>query len=198
MPRPTRIDIGDQLYHVINRANARLQIFFEKDDYSELERILKKGVEKFQMRIVAYCLMPNHFHLVLYPRQDKDVQKFMQWITLIHTQEWHVEHGTVGTGHLYQGRYKSFLIKKDVHLQSVIRYVERNPVKAGLARLPEEWNFSSAAKRIKNKTNKEWVSEWPIEMPVDYKSFLYDPSAVDKKIIYPVKKRGRPFAENRG
>ncbi|HED37732.1 MAG TPA: hypothetical protein ENI76_05750, partial [Ignavibacteria bacterium] len=111
MPRIPRVDVGGEIYHVINRANARLPIFFQKEDYCLFEEILKKAKDKYGMRILAYCLMPNHFHLVLYPCKDGDLQKFMQWVTLTHTQCWHAKNRTVGTGHLYQGRYKSFLIE---------------------------------------------------------------------------------------
>ncbi len=110
MPRLPRIDVGNEIYHVINRANARLPIFFKEE-----------AKEKYDMRILAYCLMPNHFHLILYPHKDNDLQKFMQWTTLTHTQRWHIKNKTVGTGHLYQCRYKSFIIEKDKHLLTIIR-----------------------------------------------------------------------------
>ena len=85
MGRAQRIDIGNYCYHVVNRANARLPIFFKEEDYKMFEMILEEAKEKFDMRILAYELMPNHFHLVLYPKVDGDLQKFMQWITLTHT-----------------------------------------------------------------------------------------------------------------
>ncbi|MCX6717851.1 MAG: transposase [Candidatus Taylorbacteria bacterium] len=158
MARLPRIDVGDNLYHIINRANARLPIFFE---------------EEYSMRILAYCLMPNHFHLVVYPHDDGDVQKFMQWVTLTHTQRWHIKNKTVGSGHLYQGRYKSFLIEKDNHLLSVIRYVERNPLRARLVKKAENWNFSSLACRLSKDVDRgKILSLWPIQEPKDYLSFV--------------------------
>jgi putative transposase len=80
MPRLPRVDTGGEIYHVINRANARLPIFFEEDDFKLFESILEEAKQKYRMRILAYCLMPNHFHLVLYPYHDGDLQKFMQCI----------------------------------------------------------------------------------------------------------------------
>ncbi len=86
MPRVHRVDIKEEIYHIINRANARLPIFFNEEDYVLFELIFEQAKERFDMRILAYCLMPNHFHLVLWPKEDDDLQKFMQWITLTHTQ----------------------------------------------------------------------------------------------------------------
>jgi len=174
MARAVRVDVGGEIYHVINRANARLSIFFKEKDYQLFETILLAGVEKYNMRLLAYCIMPNHFHLVLQPRYDGDLQKFMQWLTLTHTQCWHVQNKTVGSGHLYQGRYKSFLIEKDDHLLTVIRYVERNPLRAKLVKSIENWKFSSYYNRQK-KLTKFFLSTWPVTEPVDYKSFIQTP-----------------------
>lgn len=173
MARLPRVDVGEEIYHIINRANARLPIFFKENDYLLFESILLEAKEKYDMRILAYCLMPNHFHLVLHSKKDYDVQKFMQWVTLTHTQRWHRQNGTVGSGHLYQGRYKSFTIEKDTHLLSVIRYVERNPLRAKLVKKAENWNFSSLSKRLSRKS--KLLSPWPISEPKDYLSFVNIP-----------------------
>lgn len=195
MPRLPRVDVGGEIYHVINRANARLPIFFEEDDFKLFENILEEAQEKFAMRILAYCLMPNHFHLVLHPFADGDLQKFMQWITLTHTQRWHTKNKTIGTGHLYQGRYKSFLIQGDKHLLTVIRYVERNPLRAKLVKKAENWGFSSLARRLLNNLKKQkLLVEWPIEVPRDYLAFVNTAISEDEEgtIRYSVN-RGRPF-----
>src|SRR3989338_9451987 len=143
MGRSPRVDVGGYAYHILNRANARLPIFFKEKDYVLFEEILREGVRKHDMRLLAYCFMPNHFHLVLHPKDDGDIQQFMQWVTLTHTQRWHLSKGTTGTGHLYQGRYKSFIAQTDNHLLAVIRYVERNPLRAKLVKKAENWRFSS-------------------------------------------------------
>lgn len=196
MARLPRVDVGGEIYHVINRANARLPIFFKKEDYVLFETLLKEAKEKFDMRILAYCLMPNHFHLVLHSKKDGDIQKFMQWITLTHTQRWHIKNRTVGSGHLYQGRYKSFLIEKDTHLLSVIRYVERNPLRAKLVKKAEKWDFSSLSKRLSKKPNI--LSSWPIEEPKDYASFVNIPLSGKEEydIRYSVN-RGKPYGSDR-
>lgn len=144
MPRIKRVDVGGEIYHVINRANARVQIFDGDSDYKQFESILEEAVEKFDMRLLAYCIMPNHFHLVLYPKMDGDLSKFIGWLTNTHTRRWHTTKQTMGHGHLYQGRYKSFLCQKDNHLLALLRYVERNAKRAGLVKKAEYWKWSSA------------------------------------------------------
>jgi len=198
MSRLLRVDVGNEIYHVINRANARLQFFFKEEDYKLFETILEEVKEKYNMRILAYCLMPNHFHLVLYPHRDGDLQKFMQLVTLTHTQRWHIKNKTVGTGHLYQGRYKSFLIQKDNHLISVIRYVERNPLRAKLVKKAQNWNFSSLARRISNdKEKKKLLSIWPISEPEDYLDFVNTPINLKEEdsMRYSVN-HGKPFGSD--
>lgn len=195
MPRTTRIDVGNNFYHVINRANARLPIFFEEKDYILFENILEEAKIKFSMRILAYCLMPNHFHLVLYPRNDGDMSKFMQWLTLTHTQRWHQVNNTKGTGHLYQGRYKSFLIQGDNHLISVIRYVERNALRAKLVKKAQNWNFNSLARRLsKDARKKKLLSVWPIPEPKDYLLFVNTPQSKEEEENIRVSiVKGKPF-----
>ena len=198
MPRIIRVDIKDELYHVINRANARLPIFFNEKDYELFEAVLELAKEKFDMRILAYCLMPNHFHLILHPRQDGDLQKFMQWLTLTHTQRWHSQNKTIGTGHLYQGRYKSFLIQKDDHLLTVIRYVERNPLRAKLVTNTKNWNFSSLSRRLSgSELKKALLSKWPIDEPKNYLNFVNTPMTSEETdaIRYSVN-RGKPFGRD--
>lgn len=176
MTRIERVDIGNEVYHVINRANARVTIFDDQKDYLQFEEILFEGVEKFKMRLLAYSIMPNHWHLVLYPLNDGDLSKFMGWITNTHTRRWHTVKNTVGSGHLYQGRYKSFICQKDSHLLAVIRYVERNPKRAKLVKSVLNWRWSSAWVRMSGKENqKKLLAKWPIEIPDNYLKYLEEP-----------------------
>src|SRR5687768_11549777 len=105
MGRPLRAAAGGHVYHALNRANARLRIFFTDDDYAAFERVLAEGVARFDTRLCAYCLMPNHWHLVLWPRADGELSAFVRWVTLTHTQRWHARRRNAGSGHLYQGRF---------------------------------------------------------------------------------------------
>ena len=99
MPGPRRAAEGGLIYHVLYRANARLAIFDNDDDYAAFERVLQQAVARFDMRLLIYGLMPDHFHLLLWPRGDGDLSTFMRWLTMTHTQRWHAHHGTAGTGH---------------------------------------------------------------------------------------------------
>jgi putative transposase len=155
MGRVSRIDKGDMFYHVINRANFRSLLFANDSEYSDFMEILKRALLIVPMRIIAYCLMPNHWHMVLYPINDGDLSKFMQWITLTHTQRYHTKTKTEGYGHIYQGRYKSFLIENDVYFKNVVRYVETNAQRAAFVARAEEWRWSSAYVRAKTRQGFE-------------------------------------------
>ena len=99
---------------------------------------MRQAVARFDMRLLAYCVMPNHFHLLLWPRENSDLSVFMRWLTLTHTQRWLAHPRTAGTGHLDQRRYKSFPAQSDEHLLTVCRYVERNALRANLVQRAEE------------------------------------------------------------
>lgn len=117
------------IFHVLNRGNARDRIFDGDGGFAAFEKVLAETQSEVFVRILSYCLMPNHWHLVLWPLKDGDLGRFMQRLTTTHVRRWHLHHHTVGTGHLYQGTYKSFPIEEDDHLYTVLRYVERNPVR---------------------------------------------------------------------
>ena len=127
MPRRRRVATGGYVFHVLNRATARERIFETDGDYVALDRVMVDTLERVPARLLSYCLMPNHWHLVLWPKRgaDNDLSEFMRRLTVTHTQRWHSAHGTAGTGPLYQGRFKSFPIQGDEHFLTVCRYVER-------------------------------------------------------------------------
>lgn len=195
MGRAPRVDVGNQVYHVLNRANSRKTIFSEPDEYRHFEMLLKKAVEKYNMRILAYTLMPNHWHLLLYPRGDGDVSLFMQWLTLTHTQQYHVWKRTTGHGHIYQGRYKSFLIEQEQYLWAAIKYVERNPVRAKLTKKVEQWKWGSGYRRL-DGTNKEQqlLSDSPTNLPRNYRSWVNEPDKTDDLTNLRASiEKGKPF-----
>ena len=183
MPRIERVDVGNTIYHVINRANARVKIFDDTNDYINFEIVLEEAIEKFDMRLLAYCIMPNHWHLVLYPKKDGDLALFMGWLTNTHTRRWHTLKKTVGNGHLYQGRYKSFICQDDFHLLALVRYVERNAKRANLVEQAEDWKWSSSWRRVHGvSSQKRILSAWPISMPSDYLKYLNDESQNGEEI----------------
>jgi putative transposase len=199
MGRPLRTDIGDHVYHVLNRANARITIFENEDDYELFEEVLLQAKERTEMRILAYCIMPNHWHMVVYPKKDGDLSRFVNWLTLTHTQRNHALKKTIGHGHLYQGRYKSFLVQEDDHLLSVIRYVERNSKRANLVPRAEKWQWSSVWRReYGTEKQKKLLSKWPIDKPTDYLSFLNEPqTAAEEETIRRSIQKGIPYGKDK-
>jgi putative transposase len=199
MPRIERTDIGGYVYHVLNRANARAQIFDGPEDYVLFEAILTEGAERCDMRLLVYCLMPNHWHLVLYPKKDGDLARFMGWVTNTHTRRWHVSKRSIGHGHLYQGRYKSFLCQTDSHFLALVRYVERNAKKANLVRKAELWQWGSAWRREHGTVEqRKLLTPWPVSMPPQYLQWLNEAQnqeeeeAIERSIV-----KNIPFGTDR-
>ena len=171
MGRPLRPTSADVVYHVLNRANARRTLFRDDGDYTAFERVLTQACERASMRLLAYCVMPNHWHFVVWPRHDGDLSRFMNWLTLTHTQRWHQHRHTVGEGHVYQGRFKSFAVETNEYLLTVCRYVERNPVRAGLVERAEDWRWSSAG-HCRRPGGMVPLSEWPMARPGDWPDWV--------------------------
>ena len=195
MARPQRITLGGYVYHVLNRANGRLRIFRKAGDFLAFERILGEAIERIGMRLCGYCLMSNHWHLLLWPHGDGDLPDFMHWLTMTHTQRYHVAHRTVGMGHLYQGRYRSFPVKDDSYYLTALRYIEANPVRAGLAPAAGEWPWSSFAIR-RGRAAPLAVSNGPVEMPADWESLVHRP--FDEAALGDIHRsltRGTPFGD---
>ncbi len=181
MARQPRIDVGDYVYHVINRANGRRRIFDDNIDYQDFEYLLNEARETFDTRILAYIIMPNHWHLLLYPRNDGDLSKVMKWLGTSHAARHHARKRTTGTGHLYQGRYKSFLVQDDTHLLTVLKYIERNAVRAKLAHTAEKWKWGSAYRRLKGtKAQKALLAESPVDLPRNYRTWVNTPEPAEE------------------
>ncbi|MEK9131695.1 MAG: transposase [Patescibacteria group bacterium] len=195
MPRPPRVDVGNHVYHVLNRAVARVTLFETEADYTLFESVLEEITSRTGIRLLTYCIMPNHFHLLLYPKNDGELSTFMHLLTLTHTQRWHAEKGTVGSGHLYQGRYKSFLVDTDRYFTSVFRYIEQNPIRAKLVKRPETWQWSGLYRRLYgSEKSKKLFSPLPVELPEDYlKSLTLPLSIVEIEQIRTSVNRGQPY-----
>ena len=142
MPRPLRIIEANQIYHVLNRGNRRMTIFRKPQDYQAFLDCITEAMGRFRVDLLAWCIMPNHWHLVLRPRGDDQLQRFMSWLTVTHVRRHHERHGG-GSGHLYQGRYKHFCVQQDDYFLTLCRYVEANPLRARLVERAERWPWSS-------------------------------------------------------
>ncbi|MDB5187994.1 MAG: hypothetical protein JWO50_514 [Candidatus Kaiserbacteria bacterium] len=183
MARGARVDVGGYIYHVLNRANARLQIFDCRKDYLQFESILEEAVEKFGIHLLAYCIMPNHWHLVIKTVEDRDLQKFMCWLSNTHTRRFHGAKRTIGHGHLYQGRYKSFLCEEDQHFLTLMRYVERNAKKANIVPLAEDWEWSSVWRRERGtQKQRALLTPPPVPLPTQYLVWLNEPQTESEEI----------------
>jgi putative transposase len=194
MPRIPRVDKSSLYYHVINRASARLTLFSDKKEYGLFESVLVEAQKKFEMRIISYICMPNHFHMILFPERDGDISKFMYWFTMTLTARWHAIHKTTGSGHIFQGRYKSFLIEPS-QLLKVVRYIERNALRASLIKNAEGWKYSSLYRRLKgSKKQKSFLYAPKGFFPKDYLSFVQEPLTLNEmESIRNSVNRGTPF-----
>ena len=141
MPRTARASVGGVCYHVINRGNAQAEVFHKDADYQAFVDIIGASCERLPMRVLAYCLMPNHVHLALWPRGDGDLSRWMQWLMTAHVRRYHRHYHS--SGHVWQGRFKAFPIQQDAHLLTVLRYIEQNPLRAELVERAEGWPWSS-------------------------------------------------------
>ncbi len=127
------------IFHCLNRGNDGRPVFADAGDYAAFERVLSMALARVPLQLLAYCLMPNHWHLVLLPARDGDLAAFMHLLTTTHVRRWHRHRHSDGRGHLYQGTYKSFPVQDDLHLLWLCRYVERNALRAGLVEAAQDW-----------------------------------------------------------
>ena len=162
MPRTARASVGGVCYHVLNRGNGRTKVFRKPADYAAFLDLMAEANERLPLRILGYVLMPNHFHLVLWPRGNGDLSRWMQWLLTSHVRRYHRHYQ--GSGHVWQGRFKAFPIEQDEHLLTVLRYVERNPLRANLVARAEEWAWSSLAWRPSRK-RPTMLADWPVPCP---------------------------------
>lgn len=167
MPSRRRPATAGVICHVLNRGVRRLRLFDESQDYLAFCRVVREAQARVPVRCLGYCLMPNHFHLVLWPQTDTELSAFMSWLLTTHSKRWHAWRQTAGTGHVYQGRFKAFPVSCDTHFLRLCRYVERNAVRAGLVSRPEHWPWCSLAQRAGGES-LVMLTDWPVERPPDW------------------------------
>jgi putative transposase len=148
----------------------RLPLFQKDHDYIAFERVLAEGLDRLDApKLLAYCIMPNHWHLVVHAGEKTNLSTWMQWVTVTHTHRWHTHYETTGQGPLYQGRFKSFPVQEDSHFLTVCRYVEANPTRAHLVDRAERWPWSSLWARRNGQSNlRRYLAPWPAERPHDW------------------------------
>lgn len=193
MPRRAQFR-GDFIYHVMNRAAKRARLFECSRDYIALEDILSKAKLETGIRLLAYCIMPNHWHLIIWPASATQMSQFMRRFTGHHAQLWQYSRDSVGLGAVYQGRYKAIPIQSETYFHNACLYVERNPLRANLVARAEDWPWSSAWRRIHNE-DFELLDRWPTPYPHNWLETLNAGVATDDDVRTAVR-RNVPFGDH--
>jgi len=200
MPRSARHAPGGFVFHCLNRGVGRRTLFRQEKDFDAFERVLAECLATEPgVGLLAYCIMSNHWHLLLRPAGDGQLARFMQRLTITHSRRWQEHYREVGLGHVYQGRFKSFPVQEDPHFLTVARYVERNPVRAKLVKRAEAWRWGSLwRRRHGGAAARAILAEWPVDRPPDYLAWVNRPqTAAEEKAELAALRlsvaRGRPF-----
>lgn len=165
------------MFHVINRGVGKNKLFFNDDDYGAFERVIQQTLEKRPMRILSYCLMPNHWHFVLWPQRDGDLGQFMQQLTITHVTRYQKHYNMVGYGHVYQSRFKSFPVETDKYFYQVNRYVERNALRSNLVKRAEDWQWGSLwIHQYGTAEHRALISNWPLPRPRKWLQYVNEPA----------------------
>jgi putative transposase len=171
-------------------------VLFRRDaDFEAFERILHEAHERHPIRILSYCVMPSHWHFVVWPEEDGQVTQFFRWLAHTHAMRWRVSHHTVGYGHLYQGRFKSFPVERDQHFLTLCRYVERNPLAAGLVKRAEDWRWSRLWVKLHGSLKQRSIlSDWPVDCPRQWAQHVNHPLTESELEAVKISlDRGRPL-----
>ncbi len=191
MPRTARAIVGGYCYHVLNRANKKARVFHEQADYEQFFALIARAQARLHLPILAACLMPNHLHLILRPADSGDLARWMHWAFTTHVRWYHAKYAT--TGRLWQGRFKAFVVQEDHHLLTVMRYVERNALRANLVERAEDWQWGSLAWRRLVRAPLE-LTESPVPLPSFWRHWVNEPqTAVELAEIRACANRQRPF-----
>ncbi len=182
------------VFHVLNRGVGRDWLFDKEADFLAFERVVEETLRTRRMRICAYCLLSNHWHLVVWPQADDDLPEFMQQLTNMHVKRWKEHRHEIGLGHLYQGRYKCFPVETDDYFYQVVRYVERNALRANLVERAERWPWSSLRRAERDDPAFLLLSAWPLPPPVDWIELVNQPQTeVELAALRCCVNRERPF-----
>ena len=154
MSRPLRIQYPDAWYHVMNRGRRSEEIFTGKDDYTVFIDLLKELVEDYNVKIAAYCLMPNHYHLLV-QTPDANISRSMRHLNGVYTQRFNRIHHS--DGQLFRGRYKSILVDADSYLLELLRYIHRNPLESGLVENLQKYSWSSHKGYLSGAKKWDWL-----------------------------------------
>jgi putative transposase len=175
-----------------------MRLHRDKADFEAIRRVMVEAHRQHPLRILAYCVLSNHWHFVVWPRADGEVTDYFRWLAHTHAMRGRVAHRTAGYGPLYQGRFKSFPVECDEHLLTVARYVERNALGAGLVERAEQWPYGSLHARSQAADpTRAILSNWPVERPADWMERVNAPlSARELKRLRRSLDRCQPFGDD--
>jgi len=183
------------VFHVLNRGVGRRNLFDKAGDFEAFERVLKETLRLRPMRVCGYCWMSNHWHFVLWPESDGDLAAFMQQLTNTHVKRWKEHRGETGLGPLYQGRYKSFPVQTEDYFYQVVRYVERNALRANLVERAEQWLWSSLCPG-REESQRDILSAWPLARPANWIELVNEPQTeAELEALRHCVNRGTPYGE---
>ena len=174
MPRRLRRSLQGAVFHVMNRAVRRTVIFETTADYDAFVAVVRESLLRFNVKILAYCLMPNHWHFVVICNRMKDLSQWMHWVSCTHANRWNGAHDCRGTGAVYQGRFKAVPVQKNDSLYRVCRYVERNALRQNLVPAAEDWTWSSLFALCRN-CDVIPLQPWPIPRPENWREIVNTP-----------------------
>ena len=182
---------------MLNRAAGRRELFSDDGDYAAFVRVLARTVDSTSMRLCAFCLMPNHWHLVLWPQRDGELARFMQKMTITHVRRWVEHRHRVGYGGVYQGRYRSFPVQDDAHFTTVVRYVERNPLRANLVTRAQTWQWSSLGQKQTDKSPLIPLTRWPVRRREDWIEWVNTPqTSAEEAAVLHCLTHSRPYGSD--
>jgi putative transposase len=191
MPRTARATPGGLCYHVLNRGNRRAEVFHTEADYDGFVRLLAQAAARFPVRPLGFCLMPNHFHLAAWPVGYRDLSACLHWLLTTHACRYQKSYRR--TGHVWQGRFKAFAIQEDDHLLSVLRYIERNPLRAGLVTPAAGWRWSSLRWHL-HGPQLPFLHAGPVPRPVEWAAWVNAPQTEAELVaVRRCVQRGTPF-----
>jgi len=190
MPRPLRKIEAGTIYHVTNRGRGRPPLFPEDADFEAFVRLLAEALHRFKVDLLAWCLIGNEWHLLLRPRTDEALSRFMGWIAVTHVRRHHMRHPKSG-GHLYETRFKSFPVQADEHFLKVARYLHAIPLRARLVKRTRQWRWNDLTGQLP-------TAAWPMRKPKNWLAMVdveIDPQQaqrLEQSIV-----RGTPFGDER-
>jgi putative transposase len=181
------------IQHVVNRGDHRETILHKPQDFRAFLGLMSEATEHVPMRILSYCVMRNHFHLVLWPFAGKDLSAYMQWLMNAQIRIYLSHYPPASPGHIYQGRFKNSLVQSDVSLLNVMRYVEANPVAAGIVQRAEHYKWSSASTLV-NAPGRPRLTDGPVAKPANWLEWVNSPAPEEE--LHRIRtsiRRGAPY-----